>query len=179
MSLDELDKAAKELLLQLYRETGGNPSIQVSMYEAGASLGLDRESASRTTEDLIGWEMVELRTLSGGIGISEKAVKEIEESGLAGSQEQDPPAALGNDVIIAADAQRAAEQITMDVRSRVGGLSLDFDRLSEVMADLKTIAAQLDSPRPKTAVLRECFRSLRAALEPDEAADRIARLLKE
>ena len=71
MSLDQLDKDAKDLLLQFYRESGGDPSVQISMYEAGASLGLDREAASRATEDLIGWEMVELRTLSGGIGISD------------------------------------------------------------------------------------------------------------
>ena len=182
MSLDQLDKEAKELLLHLYRQTEGNPSVQVSMYEAGASIGLDREAASRMTEDLISWEMVELLTLSGGIGISEKAVAQIEESGLAGPVETDKLAAFGRDVVIDDNARQAVEQITAAVKNRVGDLGLDFDRLSEVMSDLKTIDAQLDSPRPKTAVVRECFRSLKAALETvdsGEIANRIGRLLKD
>ena len=179
MSLDQLNKEALEYLLHLYRKTEGNPSVQVSMYDAGASIGLDRDTASRMAEDLIGWEMVELRTLSGGIGISENAVRQIETSGMAGSGGADPLAAFGNNVVIDADARRAVEQITAAAKDRVGTLGLAFEILSEVMADLKSIDAQLESPRPKTAIVRECFRSLKSALEPDEIAERIGRLLKE
>ncbi len=182
MSLTELDKDTKNLLLHLYRETGGNPSVQVSMYEVGASLGFDRESASRMTEDLIGCQMVELRTLSGGIGISEKAIEEIGYSGLAGTAKPDLLAAFGKRPVIDADSRQAIEQITADVKNRAGSFGLDFDRLSEVMADLKTIDAQLDSPQPKTAIVRECFRSLKSTLESvetDDTGDRIGQLLKE
>ena len=179
MSLDQLNKEAVEFLLHLYRETDGSPSVQMSMYDAGASIGLDRDTASRITEDLIGWEMVELRTLSGGIGISEYAVGQIESSGMAGSGKSDPLAAFGQDAVIDTNARQAVEQITTAVKDRVGALGLDFDLLSEVMADLKSIDAQLESPKPKTAIVRECFRSLKTALEPDEIAGRIGRLLKE
>ena len=182
MSLHELDKNEKDFLLYLYRETGGDPSVQVSMYEAGSALGFDREASSRVTEDLIGWEMVELRTLSGGIGISEKAIKEIEDSGLAANERADSLATFGEDSIIDDHARQVVEQITAELKNRAGSLGLDFDCLSAVLADLKTIDAQLDSPQPKTAILRECFRSLKAALESveaDETADRIGRLLKE
>jgi len=47
----------------------------------------------------------------------------------------------------------------------VGNLGLDFEGLSELMADLKTIDAQLSSSRPKTAIIRECLRSLKETLE--------------
>jgi len=176
MSLDQLGKDALDLLLHLYRQCGGNSSVQVSMYEAGASLGLDREASSRTTEDLIGWEMVEIRTLSGAVGISERGIREIENSGLAGSEETNSLGDFGKHPIIDDTARQSVEQITAEVKSRAGSLGLDFERLSEVMADLKTIDAQLDSPQPKTAVVRECFRSLKAALdsaETKETADRI------
>jgi hypothetical protein len=33
------------------------------------------------------------------------------------------------------------------------------------MADLKTIDAQLSSPNPKTAIIRECFRSIVGLLQ--------------
>ncbi len=176
MSLDHLDKEAIDLLLHLYRQTGGNTSVQVSMYEVGASLGLDREAASRITEDLIGWEMVELRTLSGGVGIRPEAVKAIEDSGMAGPAEPDALAAFGRDAVIDANARQVVEHILSDIKSRVGSFGLDFDRLSEVMTDLKTIDAQLDSPRPKTAVVRECFRSLKAALQSFESDDTVRRI---
>ena len=182
MSLDQLDKGSRDLLLHLYRETGADPAVQVSLYETGAALGLDRDAASRATEDLIGWELVELRTLSGGIGISEKAIGEIEASGLAGDSTSDCVAAFGKTVHIDDDARRVVEQITAAVKTRAGSIGLDFDRLSEVLADLKTIDAQLDSPLPKTTIVRECFRSLKSALETvetDETVMQINRLLKE
>jgi hypothetical protein len=47
----------------------------------------------------------------------------------------------------------------------VSNLGLDFDGLSELMADLKTIDAQLGSSRPKTGIIRECLRSIKAVLE--------------
>jgi hypothetical protein len=34
-----------------------------------------------------------------------------------------------------------------------------------LMADLKTIDAQLASPNPKTAIIRECFRSIVGVLK--------------
>jgi hypothetical protein len=47
----------------------------------------------------------------------------------------------------------------------VGNLGLDFEGLSELMADLKTIDAQLGSSRPKSAIIRECLGSLKETLE--------------
>ena len=182
MRFQELEKDAQQLLLQLYQETGGDSAAQVSMYEAGAALGLDRETSSRLTEDLIGWEMVELRTLSGGVGISDRIIKEISDSGLGGVGKTVSTDAFGRHAIIDQDARQVVEQITADVKTRTGSLGLDFDLLSEIMADLKTIDSQLDSPRPKTNVVRECFRSLKTVLESaesNEIAERIGQLLKE
>ena len=69
MSLDDIDDRGREFLLQIYQETNGDPAVQVSMYDIGEQLGLARESASRVAEDLIACQLVEIRTLSGGIGI--------------------------------------------------------------------------------------------------------------
>ena len=48
---------------------------------------------------------------------------------------------------------------------QAGKLGLDFDALSALMADLKTIDAQLGSSKPKTTIIRECLRSLKGILE--------------
>jgi hypothetical protein len=51
------------------------------------------------------------------------------------------------------------------IKAQTASLDLDFDSLAELVADLKTIADQLGSPRPKTAVVRECLRSLEGVLK--------------
>ena len=79
MSISELGESEKNFLLQIYDSTKGDTSVQVSMYDIGAALDLDRDAASKLAEELIGWELVEIRTLSGGIGICANAVAEIEQ----------------------------------------------------------------------------------------------------
>ena len=59
----------------------------------------------------------------------------------------------------------ASVALAFVVARKTGNLGLDFDGLSEVMADLKSIDAQLGSSRPKTAIIRECFRSIMGVLQ--------------
>ena len=51
------------------------------------------------------------------------------------------------------------------MKAQVGQLGLDYDGLTELTADLKSMDAQLASSRPKTAVVRECLRSIRNNLQ--------------
>jgi hypothetical protein len=62
------------------------------------------------------------------------------------------------------------------VKMQAGSLGLDFDTLGELMADIKTIACQLDSSRPKTAIIRECLRSLADVLKGCEDKRRLAEI---
>jgi len=49
--------------------------------------------------------------------------------------------------------------------SNESALGLDASKAEEARAEVKTIRAQLDSPRPKPVVIRECLTSLRALVE--------------
>jgi len=69
-TLDDLKKMSPLFLDELYRQTQGDPSIMVSMYEIGEALGLDRNASLRTAEDLLGTGLAEIKTLNGGIGIT-------------------------------------------------------------------------------------------------------------
>jgi hypothetical protein len=60
---------------------------------------------------------------------------------------------------------RGVEKAAGELKSQAGNLGLNFDGLSELMADLKTIDAQMGSSRPKTAIIRECLRSIKEVLE--------------
>ena len=46
-----------------------------------------------------------------------------------------------------------------------GGLGLDEDRMSELSAEIRTIEAQLGSPRPKAQILRLSLESVEGIME--------------
>jgi hypothetical protein len=176
MLFNELSENSRNFLLQLYQATDGDPSAQVSMYDIGSKLALDRNDASRMAEDLISMELVEIRTLAGGIGITDSALTMLEEAGVRQSQNQPESATLGDGPVVTAEGRTAVAETTAGFKQDVGKLGLSFEDLAEVMTDLKTIDTQMDSPRPKTAVIRECFRSLRSSFENAGAADAVKRI---
>ncbi|MDJ0816661.1 MAG: hypothetical protein QNJ58_10690 [Desulfobacterales bacterium] len=160
MELSELNDATRQFMIQLMEETNGDQSAQISMYEVGSSLGLDRDDAARVAEELMGLQLVEIRTLSGGIGMSAAGFEMMQE--LLGPIDMASNSAtrLGDEPILTAPGREAVVEIINDIKRDAGTLGLDFDSLSELMADLKSIDAQLESSRPKTAILRACFISI-------------------
>ena len=168
-ALTDIQKNVPAFLVELYRRTQGDPSAQASMYVIGEALGLDRQTALRTAEELIGTGLADIRTLSGGIGITAEGVAKAQqmEGPAAGAPEAEP--ALGDAPILNQAAIQAVERVTAELKTRLGQRPLGFELLAEIMADLKSIDAQLSSPRPKTAIVRACLKSISAGLQ--SAAD--------
>ena len=182
MTINELDESGRQFLIQLFEQTGGDPSAQVSMYDVGEGFGLDRDTSSRVAETLIGLQLVEIQTLSGGIGISTEGANEASRLTGGVSPAGISPGKLTDQPVMDPISCRGVEQAAGELKSQAGNLGLDFDGLSELMADLKTIDAQLGSSRPKTAIIRDCLRSLKEALEgsvENEILLKIKRLLGE
>jgi hypothetical protein len=182
MSSSELDESGQQFLIHLFEKTGGDPSAQVSMYDVGEGFGLDRDTSSRVAETLIGLQLVEIRTLSGGIGISTEGISEVSRLTGGVSSADGSPGKLTDQPVMDSISCQGVEQAAGELKSQAGNLGLDFDGLSELMADLKTIDAQLGSSRPKTAIIRECLSSLKEALEgsvENEILLKIKRLLGE
>lgn len=165
MNNSELEESGQQFLIHLFEQTGGDPGTQVSMYDVGEGLGLDRNTASRVAETLIGLQLVEIRTLSGGIGISADGASEVKRLMGSASPADGSPAKLADRPVMDSTSCSGVEQVAGELKSRAGKLGLDFDGLSELMSDLKTIDAQLGSSRPKTAIIRECLHSLKENLE--------------
>lgn len=182
MSSSELDESGQQFLIQLFEQTGGDPSAQVSMYEVGEGLGLDRDASSRVAEILIGLQLAEIRTLSGGIGISADGTSEVKRLMDGSVAPGDSPGKLTDQPVLDAVNCQGIEQVAGELKSQAGNLGLDFDGLSELMADLKSVDAQLGSSRPKTAIIRECLRSIGEVLERagnDESLEKVRALLGE
>jgi hypothetical protein len=58
MSLYEIDDTGREFFLQLYQQANGDPAVQISMYDLGKQLGLDRQAASRVAEQRIAGRII-------------------------------------------------------------------------------------------------------------------------
>ena len=165
MSNNELDEGGRQFLIQLFEQTRGDTSAQVSMYDVGNDLGLDRDTSSRVAETLMGLQLVEIRTLSGGIGISTEGADEVKRLMGGAAMTGELQRKLTDQSIMDQISSQAVEQAAGELKRKAGNLGLDFEGLSELMADLKTIDAQLGSSRPKTAIIRECLYSLKETLE--------------
>ena len=176
MTISELDETGQQFLIQLFEQTGGESSTQVSMYDVGEGLGLDRDTSSRVAETLIGLQLAEIRTLSGGIGISIEGANEVKHLTGGGSPANGSPGKLTDEPVMDPASCQGIEQAAVELKSQAGNLGLDYDGLSELMADLKTIDAQLGSSRPKTAIIRECLRSIKGVLEGVGNSDSLANI---
>lgn len=163
-TLDDLDESARQFLTRLFEQAGGQTSRQLSMYEIGKGLGWEREAASGTAQDLMAAGLVEIRTLSGGIGLSAAGVEAVQAALGPGNPATALPR-LGTGRILEPAAGQTVAQVCDGIKAQAGGLGLDFDSLAELVADLKTVADQLGSPRPKTAVVRESLRSIEGVLK--------------
>ncbi len=172
-TFDDLKGSAREFLTRLYEQTGGETSRQHSMYDIGKNLGWEREAASQAAQDLMADGLVEIRTLSGGIGLSAAGAEAIR----AALGPMNPASALprlGTGRILDPPVCQAVAQVCDGIKAQAGSLGLDFDSLAELVADLKTVADQLGSPKPKTAVVRESLRSIEGVLKRFAGNKRLA-----
>jgi hypothetical protein len=153
--LSDLDSAARELFQALNRSTGGDTAAKVSMYAIGETIGLDRETSARAAEDLIAQGLAEIRTLSGDIGLSEQGADLVAETGGRETRR-----GLGTESPLTSWQRDLVEQSLTHLKAQLGGRGLSFEVLSEMTADIRTVEAQLTSPKAKTAIVRECVASL-------------------
>jgi hypothetical protein len=165
---------ALELLLKVFESVGGDPARNVSMFAAGAALGWDRDAASARAQDLIGLGLLEIRTLSGAVGLAPDGIVAVR--AVRGSADDTAAAPLGRGPALSAAERRRAAEVCAAVRAEAtGGHGLT----PELDADLRTLAAQLESPHPKTAIVRECLRALSAAVNAGRARTAVLSLLGE
>jgi len=161
----EINEKSRQFLGELLKQTDSDLSAQVSMYDIGAAVDLNRDAAKFVAEELIGMGFAEIKTLSGGISITLEGVEKIRS--LSGKLEtpDNNGISLGDATILEGIRRRGVEQVVAELKRQSDNLGLDFDTLTEMASDLKTIESQLMSSRPKTSIVRECFRSIQGVLE--------------
>ncbi|MEW5725997.1 MAG: hypothetical protein AB1896_23010, partial [Thermodesulfobacteriota bacterium] len=69
--LTDLDPEARALLEAICKETGVDPARTVGMWAVGAALGLDRARTEDASMNLVAEGLLEIRSLSGGVALTE------------------------------------------------------------------------------------------------------------
>jgi alpha-D-ribose 1-methylphosphonate 5-triphosphate synthase subunit PhnG len=161
-------------LRELYTLTNGDPSAQASSTDIGARLGMDESDASEMGQNLCIQGLAELKTLSGGIGITLQGLKALDVSPAS-----DVAAAhltLGQDRILGRDDIKAVDIMLAAVKDALAQTSRPYPDIESMVIDVKTIEVQMLSSQPKTLIIKAVFRSLADhfnATGPDDLAKKL------
>lgn len=164
----------KAFLYELYTRTQGNIDTQVSMHDVGAALGLDKNEAGSLAENLFIQGLAELKTLSGGIGITNQGMKILDI--IPPSRPGDESLALGNTIVLEDKGKDAVEKILKEIKKHIVTSKPSYEALEELIMDIKTIEIQMLSPHPKTQIIREIFRSIHACINKQAPEDLVTKL---
>ena len=156
MDLDNPE--AKAYLFELYTQTKGDTNARVSMYDVGAVLGLEKTDAGAMAQDLIIQGYAELKTLSGGIGITLQGLELLQIEIVPESNLE--TLSLGTGPVLDGQGKKTVEKIIQDIKDSLIQTKQTYAQKEELVIDIKTIEVQMLSPSPKTKIIREVLRSL-------------------
>ena len=106
---------AKRYLTELCTKTQGDTGAQISMFEVGAAIGLDKTEAGMVAEELIVEGLAELRNLSGGISITAQGLALIQGGGN-GPALKGVGLQLGSGQVLGDQGRQALQKIIKDIR---------------------------------------------------------------
>jgi hypothetical protein len=151
----------------LYEETGGDEHAMVGMIDIGQRLGFDQSYTSRIVDYLAGEGLVDYRALGGLIGITHYGVVEAEESLLRGgpSLNQSTPGAttIRPSVRVKVDRERLIHSLGL-IKAELPTLQLSHADMTDLLADVRTVEAQLGSSQPNDFIVREALIPVRYVL---------------
>lgn len=165
-------------LMELHRVTAGDMSAKASMHAVGAAIGMDKVHAGKVAEELIGKGWVEVKTLSGGIGITAEGLEAAVAAGAISPAGSDP--VLGSGPLLDAADRQVVTALLEQIRTAVADLRSDYPALEEMVLDIKTLEVHLLSPKAKTSVTRAVLEGLQNALSKaggKEIAARVKRTM--
>jgi hypothetical protein len=153
----DLNPSEATYLKAMMEQCEGDTGKQLSMYEVGEGLGMDRETAAQVCQELIAFGLVEIRTLSGGVGLTADG---IAVGGTAGGGGAETGQRLKAGPVLDNDDRRAVVVALDQLKQAAGSWQLGYEEMAALVIDIKTIETQLLAPQPKTAVVKAVCDSL-------------------
>ncbi len=159
----------KAFLTEIYTQTQGDIECQISMYDVGKAIGLEDDVSGEMAQSLFIKGFAELKTLSGGIGITYEGLKELNIAIPNNSNNKNYT--LENTKIITPKGVQTIEMILDKIKETAPSSDLSYDQMEECVIDIKTIETQMLSANPKTAIIKELIRSLHENLSKSTSND--------
>lgn len=174
-----IDAKFSEFLLELFRQTEGDVENTVSMHDVGLAMGLEKNDSGSLAEELIMDDLVELKTLAGGIGITGKGIDLLVKEGVVQASSGNAMRLSGKAVLEQEDRE-IINKIVKEIQAAVSSKEADFEATEQIVIDIKTIEVQLLSSSPKADIVLAVLRSLQGCLKSighNDAADLVASVL--
>jgi len=150
------NSSRQRFLQELYNRAEGDFDLQISMYDLGTDLGFEKDEAAAFAQELYIEGLAEMKSLSGGMGITKKGLKAL---GITVTlKKEDNSFKLTNSPVIDEQGKETVQALLNKIRSALDSKALPFDLMEEIVIDLKTIEVQMLSPNPKTRIIREVFK---------------------
>ncbi len=174
--IDNLNKTSLDFLAKLVEKTGGDTTVNISMYEIGTELGLDKEGTRHTAEDLIGRHLVEIVSLGGTVRLTDSGLEGADKLGLAipAAQGQAQGGLIAGKIPVP-DTDRELSVLGPKGIEGLRGLAADLlgAAPAQAQADVSGLLAHLGSARPKAGVAAELLLSVAVELGEKELRDRV------
>jgi hypothetical protein len=186
-SLQEKKEQRLRFMHRLYEATDGSTFHDVNSTDIGKKLGWSDQVTDKVVEYLVDKGLAKYVSAGGMITITHAGVVEVEtalDNPDQGTEHFAPVAVtqiFHGDVVgsaIQAGSPGATQTTTIGDLNLDGlrqfveryeeaepSMGLEPEEAAEAQADIATIRAQLDSPRPKPEIIRESLRSVRTILE--------------
>ena len=165
MNSDEMTSAS--YLQELYDTTLGDPEVTVSMHDIGLSIGIEKSEAGRIAEGLMVTGYIELKTLAGGIGITNEGILSLGITPQASGQEAELQ--LSSGPVITGEDRQVIENILSNIKNELARQPPNYPSIEQTVLDIKVIELHLLSPSPKSAVFLALFHSLAQSFDKDAA----------
>lgn len=154
-----MDDAERQRFLALINQAGPSGS----MWEAGKTMGLDRNDTESLATDLMGSGHLEMVSLDGKLRVTPSGEEFMNAAGPASGL---AAGASGVDLATLVAGLRA-----------LGAAGLSGDAATDLMADVACLAAQLERTKPLDSVVQACLIAVSQALEssPQPEAQNLAK----
>ena len=152
---------AIEILREFYAQTGGNPNKSVSMWAVGEKLGLERFKIEDLCMGMASEGLLEIKNLSGGMGLTESGVEKVQ--GLGGAS--------------GAGGAGDAGEILARLEKALPDLGLGAAAQKDMALDIQTLRLQLARSKPVAGGQKAVSAEIRRMLDMAKA-EQAAPLLK-
>ena len=161
----QLKETARMMLEAAHRELGGDMNKTVSMWTIGEGIGLDRGGAEDTAMELVGEGLLEIKSLSGGVCLTDAGWALLGPSGTGTG-----PLDLGGLIGKLEDSLNAS--------ATTGSAKSDLE------LDIQLLKIQRDRSQPLPGVIKAGLTAIREALPQsggvnEEVMDALSKFLSE